>query len=156
MQDLLTDMNSYPFLDNKLHPISDVELGDIVSPVRKSRLIDISASPLVPATELRTKLDFLLKTGELDGGLPILRRNILVGLIPAPQLEYALDKLESEDEDLCLMSLDTSWTGWTDPETSNGYGPTDFTPYIDPVCFGSSLFSLSKFTQDDKIVYIGI
>ncbi|KAK2875407.1 hypothetical protein FQN49_001605 [Arthroderma sp. PD_2] len=127
--DLLTDMNSYPFLDNKLHPISNLELGDIVPRVRKNRIIDISSSPLVNATELREKLDMLLMAGELDGGLPILNKNILVGLIPAPELEYALDKLESEEDTMCLMSMQSSYLAEGEDDEMD---VTDFTQYIDP------------------------
>lgn len=125
-------MNSYPFLDNKLHPISNIELGEIVPRVRRDRIIDVSDSSLIPATELREKLDSLLMTGELDGGLPILKNSILVGLLPAPDLEYALDQLEDEDEDtMCLMSVNSSYPGI---EEYDGDRPTDFSRYIDPVC----------------------
>ncbi|KAK2762578.1 hypothetical protein FQN54_000751 [Arachnomyces sp. PD_36] len=128
--DLLIDMNSYPFLDNKMHPVSDTELGDIVPRTRKKRRIDVSDSPLVPASELRDKLNTVLMAGELDGGLPILRNNVLVGLIPAPDLEFALDKLgDNETSALCLMSVNTSWADYHDPEDPE---PVDFTPYIDP------------------------
>ncbi|KLJ11523.1 chloride channel, other eukaryote [Blastomyces silverae] len=136
--DLLTDMNSYPYLDNKLHPTSDIELSELVPRVRKNRIIDISTSPLVPATELREKLDVLLLAGELDGGLPILRKNILVGLIPAPELEYALDRLEDEEEAMCLMCIDSSYEDWNgegdrDRERVDSTGRmADFTPFIDP------------------------
>ncbi|KAL1998669.1 hypothetical protein VTN02DRAFT_5768 [Thermoascus thermophilus] len=129
--DLLTDMNSYPFLDNKTQPLSDAELGDIVPPVRRHRFIDISSSSVVPARELREKLDRLLLAGELDSGLPIVRNNVLVGLIPAPDLEFALDKLKDEEDAQCIMSMDTSWAGFdSDDETESA--PADFTPYIDP------------------------
>ena len=130
---MLTDMNSYPFLDSKLQILSDAELGDIVRPVRRSRIIDISNSPYVPARELRAKLDYLLVVGELDGGLPILRHNALRGLIPVPDLEFALDNIEDEENTLCLMTLDASWG----VSTSNGEAGTqrvDFSQYIDPVC----------------------
>lgn len=131
--DLLTDMNSYPYLDNNLHPISDIELGEIVPPFKKSRVIDISESPLVPARELRNKLDILLRAGELDSGLPILRDKVLVGLIPAPDLEFALDKLETEEDTMCLMSMHTTWSSWTNLEgEEEAAAPADFTPYIDP------------------------
>ncbi|KAI1938515.1 hypothetical protein LOZ66_003318 [Ophidiomyces ophidiicola] len=126
--DLLTDMNSYPYLDNNMNPVTDAELGEIVPPVRKSRIINITESPIVPASELRTKLDVLLRGGELDSGLPILRSNILVGFIPAPELEFALDKLESEDA-MCLMS---THSGWNSIEDNSDTDITDFTPYIDP------------------------
>lgn len=123
-------MNSYPFLDNKIQVVSDAALGDIVRPVRKSRVIDISDSPFVAATELRSKLQNLLVAGELDSGLPILRDNILTGLIPAPELEFALDDLEDEDNTLCLMALDSS-SVLSDSEDEVDH--VDFGQYIDPV-----------------------
>ncbi|KAI9927671.1 hypothetical protein ASPWEDRAFT_119658 [Aspergillus wentii DTO 134E9] len=131
--DLLTDMNSYPFLDNKLQPVSDAELGDIVRPVRKSRIIDVSNTAWVPATELRSKLEHLLMAGELDSGLPILRHKALSGLIPAPDLEYALDNLKDEENTLCLMSIDPSTlvTDSEDEDDNIAYR-ADFTRYIDP------------------------
>ncbi|KAI9038024.1 chloride channel protein [Aspergillus affinis] len=128
--DLLTDMNSYPFLDNKIQVMSDAALGDIVRPVRKSRVIDISESPFVAASELRSKLQNLLVAGELDSGLPILRDNILTGLIPAPELEFALDDLEDEDNTLCLMALDAS-SVLSDSE-GDETDHVDFGQYIDP------------------------
>lgn len=125
-------MNSYPFLDNKVQTMSDAILGDIVRPVRKTRLIDISRSPWVPATELRAKLGHLLLSGELDSGLPILRHGILTGLIPAPDLEYALDNVLDEDNTLCLMCMDTSAVVTVDDDGTADR--VDFTRYIDPVC----------------------
>ncbi|KUI59229.1 H(+)/Cl(-) exchange transporter 3 [Cytospora mali] len=126
--DLLTELNSYPFLNNKHKPIFTADLADIVPRVRRERVIDITNSPLVPARGLRRKLERLHAAGELDGGLPILRDGILVGLIPAPDLEYALDQLSDEESDLCLMaqvpSIEDSDDGILDP--------TDFTSYIDP------------------------
>ncbi|CAK7223545.1 hypothetical protein SBRCBS47491_005242 [Sporothrix bragantina] len=128
--DLLTEMNSYPFLNNKHKPIFTSDLADIVPRVRRHRIIDISSSPLVKATVLRQKLESLHRAGELDGGLPIVRNDILVGLIPAPDLEFALDNLRDEASSLCLMasvpSIDDS------DDDIHGTDPTDFTPYIDP------------------------
>lgn len=121
-------MNAYPFLDNKHKPLFTGELADIVPRMRRERVIDITNSPLVPATNLRLKLEILHRAGELDGGLPIVRNGILVGLIPAPDLEYALDQLEDESTSLCLMDRVPS----IDDEDS-GPDPTDFTQYIDPV-----------------------
>ncbi|KAL4807310.1 chloride channel [Aspergillus unguis] len=127
--DFLTEMNSYPFLDNKLQIMSDAELGDIVRPIRRSRLIDVTQSPLVPARELRSKLQHLLVAGELDSGLPILRDGVLIGLIPAPDLEYALDSLDNEDNTSCLMGVDdSSAISDSDDEGTR----VDFTRYIDP------------------------
>ena len=130
---MLTEMNAYPLLDNKVQPVFTEELGDITPRVRRHRLIDISVSPLVPALELRQKLQFLHNAGELDGGLPIVRQGVLVGLIPAPELEFALDKLENEDETLCLMATAIRFNPMD--EDDHFHDPSDLTQYIDPVCF---------------------
>nr|AXS58666.1 CLC chloride channel homeolog p [Epichloe coenophiala] len=126
--DLLTSMNAYPFLDNKHKPVFTSDLADILPRTRRERVIDISNSPLVPASTLRSKLELLHRAGEIDGGLPIVRHEILVGLIPAPDLEFALDQLEDEQTSLCLMdrvpSIDEGEDDYVDP--------TDFTQYIDP------------------------
>jgi len=127
--DLLTNMNSYPFLDNKHKPIFTSDLAEIVPRVRRERLIDITNSPKVPAVSLRTKLELLHKAGELDGGLPIIRNEVLVGLIPAPDLEFALDNLEDEGSSMCLMTYVPS----IEDDDNMQPDPTDFTPYIDPV-----------------------
>lgn len=124
-------MNSYPLLDNKIRPIFTSDLGDITPRFRSHRIIDISNSPLVPALDLRTKLERLHDAGELDGGLPILRHGLLVGLIPAPDLEFALDKLDDEEHSLCLMATNISWQD-TEEDEERVSDPTDFTPYIDP------------------------
>ncbi|KAM3479198.1 hypothetical protein MY5147_001813 [Beauveria neobassiana] len=127
-QDLLTSMNAYPFLDNKHKPVFTGDLADIITRFRRERVIDITNSPLVAATKLRSKLEILHRAGELDGGLPILRHDILVGLIPAPDLEFALDQLEEEATSLCLMDRVPSM----DEDEDDTVDPTDFTPYIDP------------------------
>ncbi|RCI15897.1 hypothetical protein L249_3005 [Ophiocordyceps polyrhachis-furcata BCC 54312] len=126
--DLLTSMNSYPFLDNKRKPVFTSDLEDIVPRLRWERVIDISNSPLVSASSLRNKLEVLHRSAELDGGLPIVRHEVLVGLIPAPDLEYALDQLENEETSMCLMDR----VPGIDDEDMCGPDPTDFARYIDP------------------------
>lgn len=125
----MTNLNSYPFLSNKHKPVFTSDLADIVPRVRRERLIDISSSPLVSATSLRAKLDILHRAGEIDGGLPIVRDDALVGLIPAPDLAFALDRLEDEANSLCLMTT----VRYVDSDDETVTDPTDFTPYIDPV-----------------------
>lgn len=125
----MTNLNSYPFLDNKHKPLFTEKLAEIVPRVRRERVIDISTSPLVSAKSLREKLDILHQAGEVDGGLPIISNDVLVGLIPAPDLEYALDHLEDESNSLCLMVSINSF----DSDDESRSDPTDFTPYIDPV-----------------------
>lgn len=130
--DLLTDMNSYPLLDNKIRPIFTSDLGDITPRVRSHRIIDISNSPLVSAQGLRRKLNLLHDAGEIDGGLPVVRHGVLVGLIPAPDLEFALDKLEDEEQALCLMATNITWHEHMEDDNEEEHDPTDFTPYVDP------------------------
>lgn len=129
--DLLTDMNSYPLLDNKIRPIFTSDLSAITPKVRSHRIIDISHSPLVSAQGLRRKLEHLHESGEIDGGLPVLRHGVLVGLIPAPDLEFALDKLDDEEHSFCLMATDIAWHDHIEDDEPEA-DPTDFTPYIDP------------------------
>ncbi|KAF1961870.1 voltage-gated protein/chloride channel-like protein [Byssothecium circinans] len=135
--DLLTDMNSYPFLDNKVRPIFTSELGDITLRTRPERIIDISDSALIPASELRVKQQYLAMAGELDGGLAIVKRGVLVGLIPHPDLQFALDRLEDEDNTLCLMSPLVDWAAGReqsgdDHTNAENIDNSDFTPFIDP------------------------
>jgi len=130
--DLLTDMNSYPLLDNKIRPIFTSDLGDITPRVRSHRIIDISSSPLVPAKGLRRKLNLLHDAGEIDGGLPVIRHGVLVGLIPAPDLEFALDKLDDEEQALCLMATNITRHERVEDDEDEEHDPTDFTSYVDP------------------------
>jgi chloride channel 3/4/5 len=140
--DLLTDMNSYPFLDNKVRPVFTGELADIIPRhLREERIIDISDSVLISAKKLRAQLETLHMAGELDGGLPILKNGALVGLIPSPDLEFALDRLENEDKSLCLMSREAKFASNAGREHNRAGGdgdddeeddPTDFTAFIDP------------------------
>lgn len=147
---MLTDMNSYPFLDNKLQPIADLTLGDITPPPRRRHLIDVSYSPLVSAAQLRRMLDALLRGGELDGGLPVIRQGVLVGLIPAPDLEFALDNVPGaggggwgEEETLCLMVPDWGASA-SAPALGGAVGGRmfDLTGYVDPV--SSPFYSCSQ------------
>lgn len=130
--DLLTDMNSYPLLDNKIRPIFTSELGDITRTVHPHRYVNISDSPLIPARNLRHQLERLHAAGEIDGCLPIVRHGILVGLIPAPDLQFALDSLDDEEESSCLMAPDVTWHDHGEEESQREPDRTDFTPYIDP------------------------
>lgn len=127
----MTNLNSYPFLNNKHKPVFTSDLADITPRVRRERVIDITMSPLVSAATLRHKLELLHKAGEIDGGIPIISNEVLVGLIPAPDLEYALDHLDDESSSMCLMAKVATFDD-SDDETATD--PTNFSPYIDPVC----------------------
>ncbi len=97
---------------------------------------------MVSARSLREKLERLHQAGEVDGGLPIIRNDILVGLIPAPDLEYALDNLVDEGNSMCLMAKLSRYDDSDDEEDGND--PTDFSIYIDPVCLYTSFPCIKK------------
>lgn len=138
-------MNSYPFLDNKIRPVFTSNLGSITPKGPSHRVIDLSNSPLVPAQRLRRKLERLHDAGEIDGGLPVVRHGTLVGLISAPDLEFALDKLEDEEHAVCLMAHNIRWQGIEEHEPDEDPDPTDFTQFIDPVSFAFD-FLVSSFS----------
>jgi chloride channel 3/4/5 len=96
-------MNSYPYLDAKSHPPFLGDLGDITHAPNPKRLIDISSSPFIPSHQLRSKLEYMHMAGELDGGLPILDNGVLVGIIPGPDLEFALDHLQRDGDETDAM-----------------------------------------------------
>ncbi|KAK9323751.1 chloride channel [Lipomyces orientalis] len=98
--DVIMHNNNFPFLDNQRTPGFSLTLHEIVPKATissTSPVIDITDSSYISAAALRTKLAVLQMSGELDGSLPILRNQVLVGLLPAPELEYALDKIKERD-----------------------------------------------------------
>lgn len=70
-----------------------------------------------------------------------------MGLIPAPDLEFALDKLENEEDTLCLMGTNITWSGIDDDDRDPEPDPTDLTPYIDPVSSSSNAYNIADFTR---------
>lgn len=84
--------------------------------------------------------------GELDSGLPILRDGILTGLIPAPDLEYALDTLGDDEEGTtCCMASDAAAAIYDSENEAEGT-QVDFTRYIDPVSQVNFPFGISVLT----------
>jgi hypothetical protein len=75
-------------------------------------------------------LEILHRAGEVDGGIPIIRDDILVGLISAPDLEFSLDNLENEADSLCLM---TKVASIDDSDNEAVIDPTDFSTYVNQV-----------------------
>jgi chloride channel 3/4/5 len=140
-------MNSYPYLDAKSHPPFLGDLGDITHAPNPKRLIDISSSPYIPSRQLRSKLEYMHMAGELDGGLPILKNGVLVGIIPGPDLEFALDHVDAggEEDALCYLGRPISRDATSASElsamlsnddTEPGYGlndgQLDFSSCVDP------------------------
>ncbi|KAK9476328.1 chloride channel [Lipomyces japonicus] len=100
LYDTVMQTNNFPFLDNQRTPGFSATLHDIVPKstiAANSTVIDITDTPYASAKSLRTRISVLQASDELDGSLPILRNQILVGLLPVPELEYALDKIKERD-----------------------------------------------------------
>ncbi|KAH9205569.1 hypothetical protein DL95DRAFT_417321 [Leptodontidium sp. 2 PMI_412] len=128
-QDIFKEISDCHFLSSRNQPLLLSELGDI-GPMMLSRdhVIDISDSPLVPARNVRALVEHLQECGELDSGLPIVRDNILLGLGPVPDMEYALDRLEDEDNSFCFMGSDGNVLDDADQDPPD---PANFAPFID-------------------------
>lgn len=140
-------MNSYPYLDAKAHPPFLGDLGDITHASHPNRLIDISSSPFIQSHQLRSKLEYMHMAGELDGGLPIVKNGVLMGIIPGPDLEFALDHLDEdvdEENAMCYVGRPQSRYGHvpdTEDNLDSSYteasqmlrdGELDFSSCVDP------------------------
>ncbi|KAI1000911.1 H(+)/Cl(-) exchange transporter 3 [Podosphaera aphanis] len=126
--DLVIETNSFPFLNNRHKPIFTSELAVLVRKENQTNIIDVSHSPLVSAKRLRSQLEVLREAGRIDGGLPIICNEILVGLISALDLEYALSMLKDESKSVCQMIRNSSQHA---SEMGVELDRIDFTQYID-------------------------
>jgi chloride channel 3/4/5 len=91
--ELIIHKNNFPFLDNRQSQAFDSSLADLVTVTGKNEMIDVEQSSYVSSTKLRSMLELLQTRGEFDGCIPIIKDQLLVGLISAPELEFALDKV---------------------------------------------------------------
>lgn len=98
--ELLIHKNDFPFLDNRVPTAFDSQLSDLVTMLPKSEIIDVQNSIYVSSTRLRQMLSVLQNRGEFDGCIPILKGKALMGLISAPELEFALDRIQTRCEEL--------------------------------------------------------
>ncbi|SCW02990.1 LAFE_0G00518g1_1 [Lachancea fermentati] len=118
--EMLIRKNDLPYLDNhKSHNFRNHErdLADIITKVDERRgtmFVDVSKSVYFSSSTLRTMLSNLQKDGLVDGCLPVLNNKKLAGVLPAPELELALDKLQLFAEeyqikgDILVRLLDNS------------------------------------------------
>lgn len=96
LYELIIFKNDFPFLANrKLHDFTRyTELKDLINGVSDTIYIDVTNRTRVKAAELRVLLIDLQLKGMVDGCIPIIKDDRkLVGMLSAPELEFALDKL---------------------------------------------------------------
>ncbi|SCU98749.1 LAME_0G00408g1_1 [Lachancea meyersii CBS 8951] len=100
LYEMLIRRNDFPFLDN--HKIRnfgghEFDLKHIVTkvgPDSDNAFVNLKNSCYCSCLSLREMLNDLQGNGLVDGCLPILKDNKLAGILPAPDLELALDKLQ--------------------------------------------------------------
>lgn len=95
LYELLIAKNDFPYLDNRLVVSFDSSLADLVTRVETANMLDLSKGPYVTVARLEGILSRLHMRGEIDGCVPLVKGSVLVGLISAPQLEFALDQIRS-------------------------------------------------------------
>lgn len=96
LYELLIYKNDFPFLANKkLHDFKRYsDLKELIHGIGDTIFVDITEKATVKATELRVLLIELQLKGMVDGCIPIIKNDRkLVGMLPAPELELALDKI---------------------------------------------------------------
>lgn len=96
LYELLIFKNDFPFLANKkLHDFTKyADLKELIHGVGDNIYIDITNRTSAKVAELKILLIELQLKGMADGCIPIVKGDRkLIGMIPAPELEFALDKL---------------------------------------------------------------
>lgn len=104
--DLIILLNDHPYLDARenhsfgcsvlLHLLPDDALS-------ASNIIDVTLSPYITASELRSKVSHTLAEGYEDGGYPIVKNDVLVGYVALSELSLALDLLSHLDSDQDIL-----------------------------------------------------
>lgn len=98
--EIIIHKNDFPFLPNRIPKAFDSRLSDLVTVLPRSEIIDVQNSIYISTTQLRQMLLTLQHRGEFDGCIPIVKGKVLMGLISAPELEYALDFIQQRCEEL--------------------------------------------------------
>lgn len=99
LYEMIISKNDFPYLDNhktRNFGNGEFDVRDIISNTKEpgsDHCVDLTASPYVPCTKLKKMLSSLQSEGLVDGCLPILRNKKLAGIMPAPELELAIDRL---------------------------------------------------------------
>lgn len=121
LYEMLMRKNDLPFLDNrKVRDFRNHDgLREIVSTLKQGNgniYVNLSEQKAFSSAVLREHLSNLQKEGLVDGCIPIINNGKLAGVLPAPELELALDKLKcfadefklTQDLKVRLLEVDTS------------------------------------------------
>jgi len=103
-QDLVGDLHGYPRIDKGLQELTGT-LGDLLSSISQANVsIDITNSPMVPSSVLQQKLNILLLSNDLEGGLVIIAHGMPVNLINTSSLKKAMGTIRNGSTTACLLS----------------------------------------------------
>ncbi|KAG5355279.1 H(+)/Cl(-) exchange transporter 4 [Yarrowia sp. C11] len=97
--------NDYPFLDNRKTLAFDSSLADLVSHFPRKLCIDMDegdedGSAKVTVGQLKEMLAQVQVRNGIDGSIPLVRNDNVVGLLPALELEVALDRISQWYEEV--------------------------------------------------------
>lgn len=97
--------NDYPFLDNRKTLAFDSSLADLVSHFPRKLCIDMDegdedGSTKVTVGQLKEMLAAVQVRNGIDGSVPLVRKDNVVGLLPALELEIALDRISQWYEEV--------------------------------------------------------
>ncbi|CDO52455.1 similar to Saccharomyces cerevisiae YJR040W GEF1 Voltage-gated chloride channel localized to the golgi [Geotrichum candidum] len=141
LYELLIEKNNFPYLDNRLKiSFDNSTLADLVTTVDNRDILPSSGK--VSVARLMDILARLHGRGELDGCVPFVTpAGVLVGLISAPELEFALDKIKEQlpvadsvevEESILIETLVDVTPGGSDGGGRPKGNPVfDLSPYID-------------------------
>lgn len=142
LYELLIEKNNFPYLDNRLKiSFDNSTLADLDTTVDPRDILPSTGEVSVAC--LAEILARLHSRGELDGCVPFVNHaGVLVGLISAPELEFALDKIKEQfSEEITVEDEEEIFVKTTNVDeiiensiTGNGQKHTtifDLSPYID-------------------------
>ncbi|KAG5357763.1 H(+)/Cl(-) exchange transporter 5 [Yarrowia sp. B02] len=97
--------NDYPFLDNRKTLAFDSSLADLVSHFPRKLCIDMDegdedGAAKVTVGQLKEMLAQVQVRNGIDGSIPLVRKDNVVGLLPALELEVALDRISQWYEEV--------------------------------------------------------
>lgn len=104
VKDLVSDLHGYPRLDEGSHEVN-ATLGDFLPSSSCGNVsIDITSSPIIPSSVLQQKLNILLLSNDVDGGLVIIAHDMPVNFIDTSSLKKAMGTIRNDTPTACLLS----------------------------------------------------
>lgn len=104
--ELIIDLNDHPYINVKESRIfGTARLTDLL-PARSvtfSSSIDVTQSPRIPLSKLKSKINWAMDAGYDDAGFAIVSRGSLIGYISVSDLSLAVDLLPSAMKDADIL-----------------------------------------------------